>query len=101
MTSSRVLYVGFEELCQCASIDEQQMLELIEQEIITPAQGEHKQEWQFTVTSISIANKAARMHGELVTDWADMPLVLSLLDELEELRKENERLQQRLQRFCL
>lgn len=99
MTSRRVLYVGFEELCQCASIDEQKMLELIEQEIITPASGEEKQEWQFSITAIVIANKAARMHGELVNDWADMPLVLSLLEELEELRKENERLEQRLQRF--
>ena len=53
----------------------------------------------FTVTSISIANKAARIHGELMVDWEDVPLILSLLDEIETLRNENVLLKSRLERF--
>ena len=99
MTSSPILYVDFAELCECATISEQQILELIEQEIITPASGQAKEEWQFSVSSISIANKAARIHGELVVDWEDVPLIITLLDEIETLRNENVLLKSRLDRF--
>ena len=99
MSSSPILYVNFEELCECAAISEQQILGLIEQEIIIPESGQAREEWQFTVTSISIANKAARLHGELMVDWEDVPLIISLLDEIETLRNENVLLKSRLERF--
>lgn len=99
MTTSAVLWVSFEELRQCVCINEQQMLELIEQEIITPASGHRREEWQFTMSAISVANKAARIHADLVVDWADIPLVMNLLGEIDTLRTENERLKQRLNRF--
>jgi chaperone modulatory protein CbpM len=99
MNSSPILYVDFQELCECAAISEQQILALIEQEIITPASGQVKEEWQFAVTSISIANKAGRIHSELVVDWEDVPLILTLLDEIETLRNENVQLKSRLDRF--
>lgn len=99
MSSSPILYVNFEELCECATITEQQILELIDQEIIRPTTGQVREEWQFSVTCISIANKAARIHGDLVVDWDDVPLILNLLDEIDTLRSENMQLRSRLDRF--
>lgn len=101
MTTLPILYVSFEELCQSISINEKQMLELIEQDIVTPVTGRIREEWKFNVTAISIANKAARIHLELLVDWADIPLVLNLLEEIDELRAENDRLKQRMSRFLV
>ena len=99
MKTTTTLYASFEELCLCTSIDEQRIVELIEQEVIIPESGEGPEEWQFGVTAISTIQKAARLQTELLVDWADIPLVLSLLEEIDQLRADNERLVQRLSRF--
>ncbi len=101
MTTLSIAYVNFAELCQSVSINEELMIELIEHGVVTPIAGEQQQEWQFNVTAVSIANKAKRIHHDLVIDWADIPLVLSLLEEIDELRVENHRLKQRLGRFLM
>ena len=99
MQVSPILRISFQELCTCTSISEQQVLGLIEEEVILPEDGATQEEWQFSVTAVSVAKKAARLHSELVADWEDIPLVLKLLDDLTDLRDENERLRRRLSRF--
>jgi chaperone modulatory protein CbpM len=101
MTTVAIAYVNFAELCQCVSISEEFLIELIEHEVIKPITGEFQEEWQFNVTAVSVANKAKRIHHDLVIDWADIPLVLSLLEEIDELRAENNQLKQRLGRFLV
>jgi len=101
MTPSPVLYVSFEELCRCVSLQEERVLELVEQEIVTPVAGAHRQEWRFSMTAISILKRADRLHHDLAVDWTDMPLILTLIEEVETLRAENDRLKQRLSRFLI
>ena len=99
MKTSSILYASFVELCQCSTISEQQIMELIDQQVITPESGERREEWQFGVTAISTINKAARIQADLLVAWEDVPLVLGLLDEIDRLRADNQRLTQRLNRF--
>lgn len=99
MTPLAIVHISLEELCQSVSINEELMVELIEHGIVTPVAGELPQEWLFNVNAVSVANKAKRIQHDLVMDWADIPLVLSLLEEIDELRAENNNLKQRLRRF--
>lgn len=91
--------VSFAELCHCANLSAEYMRELIDYDIITPIAGQRQQEWQFNLAAISLVHKAARLHRDLEIDWADIALLLSLLEEITQLRHENSQLKQRLKRF--
>lgn len=92
-------HVSFEELCLSASISAEYMIELVEYNVIFPVRGKEPQEWQFNITAVRTVNKAARLHRDLEINWADIGLVINLLDEIEQLRNENGQLKQRLKRF--
>lgn len=94
-------HVSFEELCVSANISTDKIIDLIDYNVITPIRGKQPQEWQFNITAVRIANKAARLHRDLEIDWADVGLILNLLDDIEQLRSENAQLKQQLKRFLM
>lgn len=93
--------VSFIELCHCANISADYIVELVGYDIIIPIAGVRPQEWQFNIAAISLVNKAARLHRDLDIDWADIALVLNLLDEIAHLKNENAQLKQQLKRFLI
>lgn len=93
------LYISFDELCQCVSISQAQIVDLVEQGVLRPETGVRQQEWRFSHVAVTVVGRAERLHRQLAVEWADMPLVLELLAELNELRAENSMLKQRLGRF--
>lgn len=99
MSNVTQVTINFAELCQCVSISEAQLLELVAEGILTPEAGRLPEEWTFASTSVSLVHKAERLHHDLTVAWADIPLVLGLLEEVEQLRAENRHLRQRLGRF--
>lgn len=99
MSTPTYLNVTFTELCRCVSLSEDQLLSLVEEELLVPVQGESREQWVFSHTAASLASRAERLHLELLVAWADVPLVLTLLEEINALRLENQALKQRLQRF--
>jgi chaperone modulatory protein CbpM len=44
-------------------------------------------------------HRAQQLHHELALDWPGIAVTLTLLEEIEQLRKENSQLHQRLARF--
>ena len=92
-------HVSFDELCKSSNITSEYIIELVEYNIIFPVRGNEPHDWQFNVTAVRIVNKAARLHNDLEIDWADIGLVLNLLDEIEQLKNENGQLKQQLNRF--
>jgi chaperone modulatory protein CbpM len=88
-----------EELCHCANISETLLYELVEHCIAVPVFGIDSQEWLFNVTTVSIVKKATRIHRDLAIDWSGIALVLSLLDDIENLKADNEKLKKQLSRF--
>ena len=94
-------HVSFEELCVSANISTDKIIDLIDYNVITPVRGNQPQEWQFNITAMRIVNKAARLHRDLEIDWADIGLILNLLDDIEQLRNENVQLKQQLKRFLM
>lgn len=93
------VHINFAELCRCVSVSEEQLLELIAEEVLIPRAGNFPEEWEFDSASVSIVHKAERIHRDLTVEWADIPLVLGLLEEVQHLKTENDYLRQRLSRF--
>ena len=92
-------HISFDELCISANITSDYILELVDYNIIEPVLGSEPQEWQFNISAVTVVNKAARLHRDLDINWADIGLVLNLLEEIETLRNENSSLKQQLNRF--
>jgi len=92
-------HLSFEDLCLSAAISEATMLDLVAHEIAVPVTGAQPQQWQFQVACVTRVKKAARLYQDLDIDLADLGLVLNLLDEIEQLKSENNQLKQQLARF--
>lgn len=99
MTMVTQVHISFIELRQCVNFSEAQLLELIAEGIITPLAGDIAEEWLFDTACVTTLHKAARLHEDLTVEWADIPLVLSLLEDVQRLKAENAYLRQRLNRF--
>lgn len=101
MTHVAIFQLSFGELCESANLGKALLVELVEHGIVSPAQGTSHDEWYFDASAVGILNKARRIHEELLLDWADVRLVLNLLQRIDILEAENSRLKQRLGRFVL
>jgi chaperone modulatory protein CbpM len=88
-----------EELCHCANISETLLYELVEHSIAVPIVGRSSHEWVFSITTVNTVKKATRIYRDLAIDWPGIALVLSLLDDIENLKADNEKLKKQLSRF--
>ena len=91
-------YFSFEELCYATQTPSQTIIEIINYGIVEP-EGSDPETWLFNTQMISVTKKACRLHRDLEIDWSGIALAISLLDELDQLRDENQRLRNRLKRF--
>jgi len=92
------LQFQLKDLCRATQLSEKTIIEIVEQGIVEPA-GESPEQWTFNTHMITVTKKAYRLHQDLEVDWPGIALAIHLIDELEQLRKENLQLQQRLSRF--
>ena len=74
------------------------VIEIVEQGIIEPV-GEGPDSWSFSTQMIVITKKAQRLHRDLGLDWSGIGLALTLLDDVEKLRAENNCLRRQLEKF--
>ncbi|MFT6010982.1 MAG: chaperone modulatory protein CbpM [Candidatus Azotimanducaceae bacterium] len=100
MTLLETRYFSFEELCDVTELSSHVIVEVVEHGIIEP-EGSDPNTWSFDTQMITVTKKACRLHHDLGIDWSGIALAISLLDEVEQLRLENEKLKRRLQRFTL
>ena len=98
MASLNTQQVSFKEFCQVTNLASAALIEIVEQGIVEPA-GDTPENWAFNTQMIAVTKKALRLHNDLDIDWSGIALALSLIDELEQLREENQRLNLRLKRF--
>jgi len=87
------------ELCLSAQISPQTLLLLVEHEIAVPIEDAEPPQWLFHLSAVAKVQKAARLYRDLEIDWADLSLVLQLLDDIEQLTHENKQLKLRIARF--
>ncbi|NOX27657.1 MAG: chaperone modulatory protein CbpM [Gammaproteobacteria bacterium] len=98
MANLKPHYCSFEELCAITALSSDVIIEIVEHGIIEP-KGTHLENWTFNTQMITVTKKACRLHKDLGIDWPGIALAINLLDELEQLRTENQQLHNRLNRF--
>ena len=91
--------VNFTELCKLADMSADYLEELIINNIIKPISGETPENWRFSGSAVKVVNKAIRLHQDLEIEWADIALVVDLLDEIDQLESENRQLKKQMNRL--
>jgi chaperone modulatory protein CbpM len=86
-------YYPLQEICQICGMETDSIVEMVNYQILQP-RGKTMHEWQFTATQLPRLKKAVRLHHDLELSWHNVALVLDLLDELEESRKQLQQLEQ-------
>ena len=90
--------LSLNELCEITLMPEDIIVEIVEHGIVEP-HGREPENWQFDLHMVVITRKALRLHRDLDIDWSGIAFALSLIDEIEQLREQKERLRKRLSRF--
>lgn len=98
MKSTLIIEFDSQEICRLCGLQGAYLVEIVEHGIVEP-RGARPEDWRFDQAALHLLRRAARLHRELALDWAGVAVALDLMDELDQLRGENQRLRQRLARF--
>jgi len=98
MMAKETILFSLHELCCATQLSTQSVIEIVEQGIIEP-RGDSPESWFFDTQMVVVTKRAQRLHADLEIDWSGIALALHLIEEVEQLRQENKRLQHRLERF--
>ncbi len=98
MPTVDTLCLDLHDACIAIGLESPQICEIVAHGIIVPI-GPSPEEWQFDHEMIWTAKQAARLQHDLHLDWSATAMLLTLLEERNRLRAENEQLRQQLLRF--
>lgn len=98
MSSTLIVQLDMRTLCQEANITKDYVIEIVEHGIVEP-KGRTPEDWLFDDQAPLLARRAVKLHQELDLEWEGVALALELLQEVQQLRSENNMLKQRLGRF--
>jgi len=93
--SETVYYLTLGEVTQCTRASEETVVTIVEQGIVRP-RGARPAEWRFEPPMVATLRRACRLHCDLELDWAGVALALELLEEVQQLRRDNNRLHRQL-----
>ncbi|MBJ7222663.1 MULTISPECIES: chaperone modulator CbpM [unclassified Brenneria] len=88
------------ELCQSVNISQDELLEVVGLGVIVPLDTD-KSSWVFDYHAVSCLRRAQRLQAELDLDWSGIAMTLTLLDKIDELKRENDQLHRQLNRFLM
>lgn len=98
MSSTLVVQLDMQTLCRETDLPADYVIEIVEHGIVEPS-GRTPEEWLFDDQAPVLAKRAAKLQRELELEWEGVALALQLLEEVQQLRTENNMLRQRLGRF--
>ena len=98
MSNTLIVQLDMERFCEEAGIPATYVIEIVEHGIIEP-QGRTPDVWRFEDYELAIAQRATKLHHDLEMEWEGVALALDLIEEVQQLRAENQRLKQQLGRF--
>jgi chaperone modulatory protein CbpM len=96
--SQQLIELDLTQLCDLLQIEELHCVELVECGVVEVA-GTTVSEWVFDAQAQIRISRAVRLHQDLEIAFSDIAIVLSLLEERDQLRAENLSLKRRLSRF--
>lgn len=88
-------YLTLTEVTESVHLSTDTVITIVDQGIVQP-RGSQPGEWQFEPGMVETMRRACRLQCDLELDWAAVALALDLLDELQQLRRDNERLRRQL-----
>ncbi|CFQ33832.1 MULTISPECIES: chaperone modulator CbpM [Yersinia] len=86
------------ELCQSTGIMQEELVEVVGLGLIVPLEPADSV-WVFDADALSSLKRAQRLQNELDLDWSGVAMTLTLLERVEQLKKENNQLRRQLDRF--
>ena len=95
MSNRTMLQLSFTELCLATDLSSELLIQFVDEGIIEPT-GTNQKDWQFSNRTVTVVQKATRLHDDLDIGWPGIALAISLIEELDQLRSEN----QRLKSYC-
>ncbi|MGC5699796.1 chaperone modulator CbpM [Pseudomonas sp. NFXW11] len=98
--STLIVQLDMQEFCEVAELPAAYVIEIVEHGILEP-QGVQPRDWRFNDVEVALAKRAAKLRHDLDLEWEGVALALDLLDEVRQLRAENQMLKQRLGRLLL
>ena len=84
--------LNLDDLCRACAADADRIIELVNEGVLAPA-GEKPDYWRFTGVHLHRARVALRLENDLGVNLAGAALALELLDELDSLRAQLQRLE--------
>ena len=75
------------ELCHTINIDQEDLVAWVQEGILNPI-GDSPDDWRFSGDTLSRAKKALRLSRDLEINTPGVAMVMDLLDEISELRKQ-------------
>lgn len=88
------------EICERGDCHAEFVIKLVSYGVIAPVEDSPEaQQWQFDVKALARLCKAQRLQRDLKINLPGLAMSLELLDEVEEMRREVDRLNQRLRQF--
>ncbi len=90
--------INLDEACLEIGIEYEQVYAIVENGIIEP-EGAQPDNWLFDLDMICRAKRAIRLQRDLQLDWSAIALLVSLLDERDRLRADNDQLRSQLEKF--
>lgn len=88
------------ELCQSTGILQDELIEVVGLGVIMPLDPSDSF-WVFDTDALCCLKRAQRLQNELDLDWSGVAMTLTLLNQIEHLKKENDQLRRQLDRFLI
>ena len=88
-------YLTLTELTQSVRLSTDTVITIVDCGIVEP-RGEQPQQWLFEPQMVQMIQRACRLQRDLELDWPAVALALELIEDLERLREENQRLRRQL-----
>ncbi|WP_420389392.1 chaperone modulator CbpM [Marinobacter sp.] len=88
------------EVCERGSCHAEFVIELVNYGVITPLdESPETRQWQFDLEALARLGKAQRLQRDLKMNLPGLAMSLELLDEVQQMRREVDRLNQQLRHF--
>ena len=88
-------YLTLTEVSQCIHLSAETVITIVDHGIVEP-NGARPQEWLFEQDMLDTLRRAKRLQQDLELDWEAIALALNLIEEVQALRQDNQRLRRQL-----
>lgn len=88
-------YLTLTELTQSVRLSTDTVITMVDCGIVEP-RGEQPQQWLFEPQMVKLIQRACRLQRDLELEWPAVALALELIEDLQQLREENQRLRRQL-----